>query len=107
MRQLAGPLLRQLANTSQLSLREIGRRAGTSHATLSAYINGHKSPSVATLQRIVEACDLALDFQLRPRVRAQNGLARGEELVQVLRLAEQFPARHTKGLQAPVFPRDN
>ncbi|MEM9624090.1 MAG: helix-turn-helix transcriptional regulator, partial [Pseudomonadota bacterium] len=58
---LASRLIREAQQRSGLSLREIGRRAGTSHATLSAYLNMHKSPATSTLERILEACDVALD----------------------------------------------
>lgn len=85
------------------SLRELARRAGTSHATLSAYEHGTKSPTVATLLRIIHACDLAMDVQLRPRVREHNGVARGDELAQALYLAQQFPSRPARRLNAPVF----
>ena len=90
---------------SGLSLREIARRAGTSHATLSAYLRGTKTPSLETLMRIVESCGLALELSLQPRIRSANGLPRGEELEQVLRLAGQFPARPARDPRFPVFPR--
>lgn len=106
MQNLASTLIREAQALRGFSLREIGRRAGTSHATLIAYIKGDKSPSTATLTRIVDACDLALDVTLRPRVRSHNGLARGEELAQVLRLAEQFPARAARRSGYPVFPSE-
>jgi transcriptional regulator with XRE-family HTH domain len=86
-----------------LSLREVARRAGTSHATLIAYEQGRKAPSVATFLRILAACGFATDFQLSPRVRERDGLARGRELEAVLDLAAQFPARHTKSMRYPKF----
>ena len=104
MQNMASLVIREAQQRRGLSLRELGRRAGTSHATLSAYIKGDKSPSMATLTRIVDACDLALDMTLRPRVRDQNGLPRGEELAQVLRLAEQFPTRNARRPNYPKFP---
>ena len=100
----ASRLISEARARSGLSLREIARRAGTSHATLHAYIKGVKSPSTTTLTRVIEACDLALDFKLRPRVRRSRGLPRGEELAQVLRLAEQFPARPARRPDYPKFP---
>ncbi|MEM7077540.1 MAG: helix-turn-helix transcriptional regulator [Pseudomonadota bacterium] len=101
----AGYVLAAAIQTRDLSVREVARRAGTSHATLIAYIKGRKSPSLSTLARIVDACDLSLDVALRPRVRGTQGLPRGEELAQVLRLAEQFPARPHPTLAYPKFPR--
>lgn len=86
-----------------LSLRELARRAGTSHATLLAYEKGQKMPSVATFLRIVEAANFAVDFDLSPRIRMMDGLDRGEELEQALELAAQFPARQSKHLELPRF----
>lgn len=99
----AGTLLRSAWHESGLSLRQLARQANTSHATLNAYITGSKSPSTATLERVIAACGYALDVSLRPRVRFSNGVPRGEELADVLALAEQFPVRHSKELDAPIF----
>ena len=101
----AGQLIKSAQRKSGMSLRELGRRAGTSHATLSAYIKGTKSPTTATLERIIDTCDLSLDFSLRPRIREMNGLSRGEELAAALHLAGQFPARPNTELNYPVFHR--
>ncbi len=101
----ASQLLRTARHESELTLRELAGRAGTSHSTLSAYENGSKVPSVATLERIVGAAGFALDTNLRRRYRIDGTLTRGDELEAVLELADQFPARHTLRLQAPVFPR--
>ena len=98
-------LLEAARTRSGLSLREIARRAGTSHATLSAYLHGTKTPSLETLVRIVESCGLAVDISLEPRIRSANGVPRGDELEQVLRLAAQFPARAARDPGFPVFPR--
>lgn len=105
MDNMASHLISEARKCSGISLREMARRAGTSHATLHAYIRGAKSPSTTTLNRIIAACDLALDFKLRRRVRGRHGLARGEELAQVLRLAEQFPASPTREPRYPKFPQ--
>ena len=102
---LASRLIQQARISRGISLREMARRAGTSHATLSAYINGTKSPTTDTLLRILTACGFALDADLRPRIRQANGLTRGEELAQVLRLAGQFPTPPRRPAQFPVFPR--
>ena len=102
--QRAAYVINEARTRSGHSLREIARRAGTSHATIIAYLKGDKIPSTQTMLRLVDACDLALDFTLRPRIRTRHGMARGEELVQVLRLAEQFPHRRAKQLRYPKFP---
>ena len=88
-----------------LSLRELARRAGTSHPTLLAYETGRKNPSVATFLRILAACGYAVDFNLSPRIRWQDGIPRGEELEQVLALAAEFPASPARRMRYPVFPR--
>ena len=84
-----------------LGLREAARLAGTSHATLSAYEKGQKTPSVNTFLRILEACNYSVDIALHPRIREHRGLSRGDELVQVLQLTEQFPAKHKKTMGFP------
>jgi len=88
-----------------MSLRQLARRAGTSHATISAYEAGRSIPSVATLDRIVRASGFSITPELEPRVDTADEAARGRELVEVLELAAQFPARHAPTLQMPVFGR--
>ena len=95
--------LRDTRASAGLSLRELARRAATSHPTLLAYEQGKKVPSVAVYMRILEACGYAVDLHLHPRVRDRDGLARGEELQQVLELAEQFPVRLERRMGYPRF----
>ncbi|MDH4023757.1 MAG: helix-turn-helix domain-containing protein [Gammaproteobacteria bacterium] len=96
-------LLARARARAGLSLREVARRAGTSHATLHAYESGKKIPSVVTFLRVLEACGFAVDFDLAPRIRWQDGLDRGDELEQVLRLADQFPVRVSRRMNYPLF----
>ncbi len=105
MENYAGYLINTARARSGLSLRELAKRAGTSHATLHAYIKGVKSPTMRTLQGILNACDFALDCSLNRRVRENHGLARGDELVQVLRLAAQFPSKPNRRKKLPIFPQ--
>ena len=100
-------LLRTARQDAGLTLRELAARAGTSHATLSAYEHGTKVPTVDTFARVLEAAGFAFDPELSRRivVDPRTGLDRGEELTAVLELAEQFPARHERTLRAPVFGR--
>jgi transcriptional regulator with XRE-family HTH domain len=58
-----------------LSLRELARRARTSHATLSRYEDGSIEPSFAVVERIVQACGLELRIQLAPPDREERDLA--------------------------------
>jgi len=102
--QIAAKTLRDARISAGLSLRELANRAETSHATLSAYEQGRKVPAVTTFLRILEACGNAVDIVLQQRVREADGIARGEELESVLRLAAQFPAKASRHLQQPIFP---
>jgi transcriptional regulator with XRE-family HTH domain len=98
--------IRAIRRRSGLTLRELARRAGTSHATLHTYEQGGKEPRVDTVARIAEAAgfDVELALVARPDVGPARA-AKGRELVDVLKLAEQFPARHRRRLSAPVFGR--
>lgn len=99
----ASTLLISARAQAGLTLRELAELAGTSHSTLSAYETGRKSPNIATLNRILGAAGFAADVQLHRRNRGTSDLSRGEELVAVLELAAEFPARHAQTLQMPVF----
>lgn len=57
-------LIRIARRRSGLSQEELARRAATSQAAISAYESGRRSPSVATLSRILEAAG----FELRMRL---------------------------------------
>ncbi len=99
----AGGMVRMARNRAGLSLRQLGRAAGTSHSTLSAYESGDKVPTVATLVRIVRAAGFALELDLSPAAVLPDRAARGRELVEVLELADRFPARHESALRRPRF----
>jgi transcriptional regulator with XRE-family HTH domain len=108
----AATVLRRARRRSRLTLRELAGRAGTSHATLSAYEAGRKVPTVATLDRIVRAAGVGGggggSARGRPRPPAVGGVdraARGQELIDVLELASMFPARHEPELSFPRFGR--
>lgn len=101
----AAGLLAEARARAGLTLRALAARAGTSHATLAAYEAGRKTPGFATLQRILAACGFAMDIRLAPRIRERDGLPRGEELEQVLRLADAFPIRDLPDrIERPAFP---
>jgi transcriptional regulator with XRE-family HTH domain len=84
-----------------LTLRALARRAGTSHSALAAYEAGRVDPSVETLERIVRAAGYTLSTTLSPTVAPDDERAR--ELLDVLQLAEHFPARHRPTLEYPIF----
>ena len=84
----------------------LAERAGTSHATLSAYEAGRAVPRVDTLDRILRAAGYATDIGVarRPDATEAERRAKGVELVQAIQLAEMFPARHSRRIRFPRFP---
>ncbi len=96
-------MIRTARGQSKLSLRALAARAGTSHATLSAYENGRVDPTTAVLSRIIAAAGCSLETTLLGSPQDLEGMRRGDELIAVLQLAEQFPARHAPGLGFPPF----
>ena len=103
----AARTLRRARLTAGLSLRALAERAGTSHATLCAYEAGRAVPRVDTLDRILRAAGYVTDIELAPRpdATAAERQAKGDELRQALDLAAMFPARHSRRLLFPRFPR--
>ncbi len=102
---LAAKLLKRAREQSGLSLRELGRLAGTSHATLLAYESGKKIPTVGTLERIIAAAGFALELSLNRRIRGSAEYHRGEELLDALELAANFPSRHPRQMPYPIFSK--
>ena len=103
LKQRIADTLRETRTGAGLSLRELARRAGTSHPTLLAYEQAKKVPATTTFFRIIEACGNVIDLDIQPRVKERDGIPRGEELVAVLQLAEQFPHRASRHLNLPRF----
>jgi transcriptional regulator with XRE-family HTH domain len=99
----AATTLRRARDRAGLSLRALAARADTSHSTLSAYETGRKVPTVGTLDRIVRAAGYDLELELVPAVGGLDRAARGRELLEVLELAELFPARPGVTLDFPRF----
>lgn len=102
----AASTLRQARVNARLSLRALAERAHTSHATLAAYEAGRTTPRVDTLDRILRAAGYAsaITTSGRPDATDADRDAKGRELLQVLELAAQFPARHDPLLTFPRFP---
>lgn len=97
----AATTIRRARTAAGLTLRALAARAETSHATLSAYETGAKVPRVDTFDRIVRAAGFEPELELATRPADEDRVAKSEELVQVLLLAEQFPARHARTLRFP------
>jgi transcriptional regulator with XRE-family HTH domain len=64
----AARLLREARRRSGHSLRSLARQAKTSHATLAAYENGRKDPSLTTIGRIVGAAGLRIGWELKEQL---------------------------------------
>lgn len=77
-----------------LTQAELARRAGTSQATISAYENGSKSPSVATLERLLAVTGNALDVRAVKRSAADFSGPLGRALRSSLRDVRRVLARH-------------
>jgi transcriptional regulator with XRE-family HTH domain len=100
----AGRLLRTARQRAGLSLRQLAERAGTSHSALAAYESGRTTPNVDTFDRVLRAAGFSADVMLLPGVGDGGDGDRGRELIDVLELAEMFPARHSPTLTFPRFP---
>ena len=100
-----GATLRAVRARSGLTQLDLAARAGTSQATLSAYENGSKQPSVATLERVLRAAGARLAVEpVAPR-RVMPSRHAGERLADVLALAEALPAKHDPNLRYPRLDR--
>ena len=95
-------LLRDTRRRAGLSQRELARRAGTSAAAVCLYERGDRRPRVDTLERLLAAggATLSLDALVGPVI---DLVARGEDLVAVLDLADRLPQRHDPELTFPPF----
>ena len=88
-----------------LTQAQLAERTGTSQATISAYENGSKQPSVATLSRLLAATGSRLTVArasqavIEPSSRQLKRTARA--LADVLALAEALPVRHRRELKYP------
>ena len=85
------------------TLRELAGRANTSHATIAAYEAGRVAPTTDTLERVVRAAGFEVEPTLVRTLPVADRAERGQELIEVLELAAQFPARHQPTLRCPVF----
>lgn len=101
-------VLQDARERAGLTQAELARRAGTSQATLSAYENGHKQPSIDTLDRLLAATGSRLTVVTgrRPIVRPSRAQisAVARSLSQVLDLAAALPTRHEPELRFPRLP---
>jgi transcriptional regulator with XRE-family HTH domain len=100
-----GIALREARERGRLTQAELARRAGTSQATISAYENGRKHPSVETLARLLSTAGARLTVEhghhpvLQPSAAQDAKTARA--LADVIALAEALPTRHERELHYP------
>ena len=85
---------------------DLARRVGTSQATISAYENGRKQPSVETLARLLAATGVRLTVEhgrqpVLPPVPRRRTPVRARTLADVIALAEALPTRHERDLRYP------
>ena len=100
-----GAALRNARQRSGMTQVDLARRVGTSQATLSAYENDRKQPSVETFARLLAATGARLTVDhghepvLRPSPAQDARTAR--TLADVIALAEALPTRHERELRYP------
>jgi transcriptional regulator with XRE-family HTH domain len=101
----AGATLHAARIHAGLTQADLAARTGTSQATISAYENGSKQPSVATFNRLLAATGtrLVVEPMTAPVVEpSQAELERaGETLAEVIALAEALPVEHEPVLRFP------
>jgi transcriptional regulator with XRE-family HTH domain len=97
--------LRGARRSAGLTQAALAARAGTSQATLSAYENGRKQPSVDTLSRLLAATGsrLVAERGHLPLVQrsADDDARAARRLADVLSLADLLPSRHEPELRYP------
>jgi transcriptional regulator with XRE-family HTH domain len=76
-------LLRGARRDANITQAELARRASTSQPAVAAYEKGGRTPSIETLQRLLDACECDIELSARPRVR--RGAESLEEIAQVIR----------------------
>jgi transcriptional regulator with XRE-family HTH domain len=78
------PLIRGSRHAAGITQLELARRAGTAQPAVAAYESGSKTPNLATLERLLDACDHDVEVLARPRVR--RGAASLAELAETIRV---------------------
>ena len=93
----AGGLLRQARRAARLSQSELAARAHLAQSVISAYENGKRAPSVATLERLVRATghDVIIDLRRNenaPRTLPNSRLGRRlrRHRKKIIRLADEY-----------------
>jgi transcriptional regulator with XRE-family HTH domain len=80
------PLIRDARHAAGITQLELARHAGTAQPAVAAYESGARTPTLATLMRLLGACEHDIEVLARPRVRrgasalAELALTIGEDL---------------------------
>lgn len=102
-------VIREARRAAGLTQAELAERSGTSQATISAYEHGAKTPTAATLGRVLAAAGrrlIAVPASSAIRVPSTEELnKRARVLAQVIELAERLPTRPSPELRFPRLPR--
>ena len=62
-------VLKQARRAAAVTQSDLARRAGTTQPAVAAYEAGRRTPSIATLRRLLDASDHDLELTARPRMR--------------------------------------
>jgi transcriptional regulator with XRE-family HTH domain len=79
--EIAG-LIKNARRDAGITQLQMARRAGTAQPAVAAYESAARTPTVATLERLLDACEHDLEMQALPRVR--RGAASLEQLAQTI-----------------------
>jgi transcriptional regulator with XRE-family HTH domain len=66
--EIAG-LIRHARQAAGVTQAQIAHRAGTAQSAVAAYESGTRTPTIATLERLLDACEHDLEMRARPRLR--------------------------------------
>jgi transcriptional regulator with XRE-family HTH domain len=101
--RVAGDLIAQIRQTSDLSQAELARRSGLQSSVLSAYEHGRRQPSVSALARIARAA--GLELAISPLTDADALERSGRVLLDVLELTDRMPSKPHGELTYPPLIR--
>ncbi len=99
----AARIIRIARERSGLSKRELARLAGTSPAAIVKYESGTTSPTVDTLNRIVEVAGWAIELRLSPVV--DDLVERGHMMADLLSIVDMVQIRPaSEHIEFPRMP---
>ena len=97
--RVAAELIRTVRRRAGLTQAELATRSGVARPALSAYENGRRQPSVATLARIAAVCGAKVE--LTPRIDPFRNGARFEDALSIVDAMPSAPRRRG-GLPKPT-----